>query len=272
MKRAVLLLLLGCETHRAATQQSAEPHPVPAVSPSAAPSASVPAPPPLPHSGELVDLPVEGYGDAVVAVPESAPRARPLLVATHGNYDRPNWQCEEWRRVVGTRAFVLCPRGEARSDSPSRSDVRFTYASNEKLERELEAAIKALEERFAPHVDTKDVVYTGFSLGAIQGAKIAARNPERYPRLVLVEGGYDRWTAESAKAFAKAGKRVLFVCGQKGCQLTAAQSVKLLERAGAQGRTLLADGMGHSYGGAMNELVAENLGWLTEGDDRWSDG
>ncbi|HZO11706.1 MAG TPA: hypothetical protein VFB62_00555, partial [Polyangiaceae bacterium] len=60
--------------------------------------------------------------------------------------------------------------------------------------------------------------------------------------------------------------------GQKGCQLTAAQSVKLLERAGAQGRTLLADGMGHSYGGAMNELVAENLGWLTEGDDRWSDG
>lgn len=271
MKRIVLLLLLGCEPHQAATQRTAEPTPVIAPS-SVSASAFVPAPPPPPHAGELVDLPVEGFGDAVVAVPQSAPRPRPLLVATHGNYDRPNWQCEEWQRVVGTRAFVLCPRGEARSDSPSRNDVRYTYASNEKLERELEAGIKALEQRFAPHVDTKDVVYTGFSLGAIQGAKIGARNPQRYPRLILVEGGYDRWTADSAKAFAKAGKRVLFVCGQKGCQITAAQSVKLLEKAGAQGRTLLADGIGHSYGGPMNELIAENLGWLTEGDARWSDG
>jgi hypothetical protein len=38
--------------------------------------------------------------------------SRPIALATHGNYDRPSWQCHEWQRLLGARAFVLCPLAE----------------------------------------------------------------------------------------------------------------------------------------------------------------
>src|SRR6185369_8025401 len=96
-------------------------------------------PPPLEAEAPLVALPVEGYGAAVVSLPLGARGKRPVLIATHGNYDRPEWQCQVWREIIADQAFILCPRGVTRPDSPSADDIRFTYASNQSLERELDA-------------------------------------------------------------------------------------------------------------------------------------
>jgi predicted esterase len=267
------LASFACEPRQGPAQQASnrEETPPPAlVSAAVSASATVRDEPVLANAGELVALIVEGFKEAVVAVPASAPAPRPLLLATHGNFDTPESQCEEWRAVVRDRAFVLCPRGEPRPDSPSNDDIRFTYASNETLERETAAGIAALEARFAPHVDASGAVYTGFSLGAIQGTKIAARNPSRYPRLILVEGGHDTWTRERAKAYGSGGgKRVLFVCGGKGCEILGKQASKLLEKEGVAARTVLVDGVGHSYGGPMSDAIRENLEWVVEGDARW---
>lgn len=114
-----------------------EPTPEPSTEPDPKPE----PPPTPPDAGQLVALDVQGHRDAVVAVPRRADPGRPLLVATHGNYDGPAWQCREWQRIAGDEIFVLCPRGEPRPDSPSADDTRFTYASNAALERELDAAL-----------------------------------------------------------------------------------------------------------------------------------
>jgi dienelactone hydrolase len=246
----------------------------PPPAPSAAhvePAAS--APPeraPLPHAGQLVALEVPGFADAVVAVPRSAVRPLPIVVANHGNYDRPTWQCEEWQRIVAASVFVLCPRGEPRPDSPSAEDIRFTFRDNAALERELDTAIAAIAERFAGRIDTGEVLYTGFSLGAILGAKIASRNPTRYSRLVLIEGGHEDWSDRRVKEFASGGgKRVLFLCGQKPCEIAARHAARQLERAGVAARVGVAANLGHSYGGPMSLLAREHLPWLLEGDARW---
>src|SRR5262245_25066217 len=77
-----------------------------------------PAPPPPPQETPssnnekpgLVDLPVAGFGPAVVSVP-SALTPKPVLVVAHGNNGNPFWSCDHWRNQIGERGFILCPRG-----------------------------------------------------------------------------------------------------------------------------------------------------------------
>jgi len=196
-----------------------------------------------------------------------------VVLATHGNYDRPEWQCEVWRGIIGDRAFILCPRGIARPDSPSADDTRFTYVNNQELEKEIEAGLTALRARFGAFMDSGPMLYTGFSLGAIMGVAIASRRtgPERYPRMILVEGGFDRWTAPNVKAWVAggSGRRILFACGQPGCVQSAKRTAATLEKAGVATRVVHGKGVGHSYDGPVAAEVKGALGWVLEGDTRF---
>ncbi|WP_050433084.1 hypothetical protein [Chondromyces crocatus] len=235
---------------------------------------SPPAPkglPPLTAPGALVELPVEGHAPAVLAVPLGATRPRPVVLATHGNFDRPEWQCQVWREIVGPEVFVLCPRGKARGDSPAPDDTRFTYANNQALEKEIRAGLDALRALYPEHVAEGPVVYTGFSLGAIMGVAIMGRDPAQFPRMILVEGGSEKLTAGAVSAFAKAGgQRVLFGCGQGGCVGSSNAAARLLEKAGVAARVVHGKGVGHSYDGAVATEVAGAFGWLVEGDARFA--
>jgi pimeloyl-ACP methyl ester carboxylesterase len=222
--------------------------------------------------GPLLALPVERYADAVVSLPLGARSKRPVVVATHGNYDRPEWQCEVWREIVGDDVFVLCPRGFARPDSPTSADIRFSYQTNRALEGELDAALAALKARFPDHADVERPLYTGFSLGAIMGVRIASRAPARYPRLVLIEGGHDGWTPDAATAFAKGGgERVLFVCAQASCGREAKLAASRLATAGVAVRVARGPDVGHRYDGPTAEETKRSLGWVVGDDPRWGE-
>ena len=244
----------------------------PGSSASASPPGSAPSPPPrLDAPAPFADLPVDGFAPAVVALPVGARGRLPVLLATHGNYDRPEWQCEVWREIIGRRGFVLCPRGVARPDSPGGDDIRFTYTNNQALEREIAAAMAALIRRYPDHVDPSAPIYTGFSLGAIMGVSIASRDPSLAMRAVLVEGGHDKWTAPVVKAYAASGgRRVLFACGQGGCVAAARRPAALLEKAGVATRIVHGKGVGHGYGGAVAAEVKSAFDWVVEGDPRWA--
>lgn len=206
----------------------------------------------------------------MISIPIGAEGKKPVLIATHGNFDRPEWQCEVWRGIVESRAFILCPRGVARPDSPSRDDIRFTYPSNAALEAEIDAGLRALKDRFPDFVDPGPAVYTGFSLGAIMGVSIAARAPARTPRLVLIEGGHDKWTQVTARAFAEGGGlRVLFVCSQGSCASDARLAAARVQRAGVETRVVKGPDVGHRYDGPTAEETKKALAWVLEGDDRW---
>ncbi|MBW2529319.1 MAG: hypothetical protein JRI23_34400 [Deltaproteobacteria bacterium] len=235
------------------------------------PTDAAPSRSPLRAPDPLIELPLEGYDPAVVWLPLGATSPRPLVVVTHGNYDRPEWQCGQWSRIVGSHGFVLCPRGKPRADSPARDDMRYSYPNNRWLEEEIDVALAALRARYGEYLAEGRIMYAGFSQGAIMGVAIAARHPTRFGPLVLIEGGTGRWTAARVKAYAAhPDQRVLFVCGQKGCDIAARNAAARLQRAGVEARHALVPGQGHSYGGPLNSPILDAWHWLVAGDERWS--
>ncbi len=220
----------------------------------------------------LQELPVPGFGAAVVSVPLGARTMRPVVIALHGNYDRPEWQCEVWRDITDGFPWVLCPRGVPRGDAPKSAD-RWTYTTAAKVTEEVRGALAALTERFPKHVDARAPVFTGFSLGAILGVHLLAAS-DALPRVqsaVLTEGGYAGWHKARAEAFAaRGGARVLFACGQSACRQASKQTAKALEKQGVQVEIASGGDIGHTYDGAVAQAIRERWAWLTGGDARFA--
>lgn len=275
-----LLALAGCRSSRAplvrdtgAPGHSASTLPVASATPPPEAEADADAAPeltPLVTSRMLEPLVVEGFRDAVVAVPYGARERRPIVVALHGNYDRPEWQCEVWREAFETHPFILCPRGIPRDDAP-RSEDRYTYGALETTSKEIDAGLTALRARFADYVADGGVVFVGFSLGAILGRVMVMRSPERFSRVVLVEGGYETWGAGQAKALADRRGRVLLACGQHACGSAASRTARLLNGHGLPARAAFGGNIGHTYDGKVAKAVRAELPWLLDGDPRWPD-
>ena len=224
---------------------------------------------PLRAAAGVVDLDVEGFGPAVVSLPLGATEPRPVLVATHGNYDRPEWTCGVWRDILGDRGFVLCPRGVQWANTTR--DPRYHHASNRYLEREIEASLASLNQAYAQYVGPPPHAYAGFSQGAIMGVAILVRRPEWFDRAVLIEGGFDRWSQTSVRDYAAGGgRRVLFVCGQWTCDHGAQAARRWFEAAQVEQQVRTALGAGHTYGGAIADLTQEGWEWLVAGDERWA--
>jgi hypothetical protein len=269
---AIALAAAAC--HRAA---SAQPSPAIDAAPQPAPEAAPPADarslPPLDTPEALVPLDVPGYQPAHISIPQGATSPRPILVAAHGAWDFPEGLCDNWRWVIQDRGWVICPRGVPRPPP----DKTFGYPSGPALAKEIEADVRALATRFPGYVDEGPLVYTGFSLGAILGPSILARDPSRFPRAVLIEGGEDRFTAAYANAFAHGGgQRVLYACGLKFRVAAAARAARLLEASGVPSRVVLgklpdAGEFIHWYNGPVADEIKSQLPWLLEGDARWSE-
>src|SRR6478609_642660 len=218
----------------------------------------------------LVALEVAGFQPAVVSVPVSTTRPRPIILALHGNYDRPEWQCSVWREVVRERAFVLCPRGIPRRGAPASAD-RWEYSSARAMKDETEAALAALRARYAAFVAEGPLMFIGFSLGAGYGAPLVQAQPERYSRAIFIEGGIPAWNVAAAKRFAKAGgKKLILACGQAGCLTQVKQLGPALTRAGLDTRVGGSASAGHTYDGSVAQVVGDNWDWLTEGDQRFA--
>jgi predicted esterase len=220
----------------------------------------------------LVQLSVPGHAEAVLAVPRGI-TAKPLVVAAHGAGDRAEYHCELWRRIVGDRAFVLCPQGRRTDERVPHTEAGYYYPDHFALDKEVKAAIAALRDRYGGRVDFEQAVYTGFSQGAIHGAHVIVLNPEVFPRAALVEGGngfFNEWSAAAARKYrARGGKRILFGCGSRACVRTAERCASYLKKAGVEGRVLHAEGAGHSYGPAMEAELRTNFEWLVADDPRF---
>jgi len=206
-------------------------------------------------------MPVPGYASAVLVSPVGATRPMPLVVAVLGIGDTPEGQCAVWRELVGSRAFVLCPRFTPHY-------VRPTEVPD--IEREIDAAVAAARKIFPRHIADGPAVYVGFSRGAFLGASLIAKSPSKYPRAIMIEGGQSAWTDASAAAFARGGgKRVLFACGQPSCVAESEPASQLLARAHVTTRIVHGEGEGHGYEGPVKEQVRAALSWLVADDAAW---
>jgi predicted esterase len=243
----------------------------------AAPAPPEPAPPsplpPLDAPSALAELEIPGHLAALVALPLGARSPRPVVVVTHGAGGRPEGLCRLWQTLVGSRAFVLCLRGISanRLEPPDRTG--YYYPGHPALGVELGAALGALGARYGDHVDMRAPLYVGFSQGASMGALLLPSHPAGFARAVLIEGGYglyQEWNVAAARAFHEhGGERVVLACGRLRCLEQAQHTARQLEHGGLRVRVLYARGVGHGYGGAMEQELRANLAWLVEGDPRF---
>jgi hypothetical protein len=127
----------------------------------------------------------------------------------------------------------------------------------------------ALEARFTDYVDTEHPVVAGFSLGATEVAQLALGDPERLPRVALLEGGHSVWSDSAIRDFAaRGGQRVLFGCGSNWCITPAKSSAARLEKGGVRARVVFAR-VGHTNDRPLQEAIMVELSWFLAGDPRW---
>jgi pimeloyl-ACP methyl ester carboxylesterase len=199
----------------------------------------------------------------VVAVPAEGEAPHEVVVAAHANFDRPEWECGWWRRHF-PEAFVFCPRGILRDDTEP-DDPRYTYRDDAALKAELDAGLLALRAKYPGQFDDAEMIWVALSRGAYLGGFIASRQPKRFPRLILVEGGQDPWTAANAKAFVDGGgRRVLFICGQPVCRIQARPAAARLKHFGAEAKIEDVPGMGHGLNGDADPIITRHMAWLRE--------
>jgi dienelactone hydrolase len=203
----------------------------------------------------LVALAVPGFGDAVVALPLLASSPRGVVVALHGNFDRPEWQCEVWRRITRRDVFVLCPRGIPRRDVPKSLD-RWEWGSVAKTKAELLAALAALRARYPERARPGPVVFAGFSLGAILGARLLQDPSVEVAGAVLIEGGYEGWTPAKARTLRPRLRRLVFACGQTECRNAYRYRLGALFEAAGVPSSLISDVQaGHTYDDPLAALL-----------------
>jgi pimeloyl-ACP methyl ester carboxylesterase len=225
---------------------------------------------PLTAPSWRIELAVEGFGSAIAALPLAAARPRPVLIALHGDADRPEWQCGSWRGVVGSRAFVLCPRGRPRQDG-STTEVRYTLGSVDETERELRAALAALKRRFGEHVARGPVLLAGYGRGVEAASALARQQPSFFSRVVLIAGEPSAWSPSLAALFGKqGGERVLFVCASAECRAEAELRAALTRRTGAHAKVSAPADLGPWFDATMTSALRGELPWLLAGDSRWS--
>lgn len=179
-----------------------------------------------------------------------------------------------WRRIVGDRAFILCPRGFPINPFVPPAQTGYFYTDHHSLGREISRALEALSAKFKGLVDATSPAYSGFSQGAIMGALLLPNHPARFGRAALIEGGvgsFQEWTIAAAQHWKeRGGERAILACGGLRCAEHARVTASYLRRGGLSPQVLYVEGAGHSYGGAIEARLRGSFEWLIEGDARWS--
>jgi hypothetical protein len=223
----------------------------------------LPAKPPIPAlPTQLLNLPVPGYRTAVIAAPQKAGSPPwPVIVILHGNYDRPEWECEWWlpARRYG---WLVCPRGKRRPGVSRRLD-RWTYNGSVHATREVHVTLDVLRKRHVGLLHERDATLIGFSLGSIIGPRVMAGSRLGFTRAIFVEGGAGVSRSE-IRTLAKRGLgRVAYLCGQySSCGPKARRAVRRWKRHGVSARLWIMPGVGHNYNANFEPLALKVLTWL----------
>jgi predicted esterase len=272
---ASLLAFVVTITFACSREHSPTPTPSPSPSPSPSPTPTptpTPSISPLSSSPYFDELPLPGgnRNHTVVSLPNGAASRRPVLIALHGTGDRPDWACDAWRTITQARAWIVCPRGAHDAQWSTKTDERYAHRESlVDLAAHIDLALVELAKKYPDYVDADHPILAGFSMGAWQALRLSAREPDRFTRLAILEGGYDL-AITNAPALARAHARVLFGSGQPDNAAAAKNAAARLAAAGVPARTAFAS-VGHSFARPMQDALAPHFAWLTEGDARWQD-
>jgi predicted esterase len=214
------------------------------------------------------ELAVEGAFPLLVWAPAGREK-QPLIVSAHGAGCMPEDHCAYLWELSKGQAIVACLPGEPLYRKyPERG---FYFKDHLALARELEAAMLALEAHFGARL-SEDRTYVGYSQGATMGALLLPDSPRSFRQLLFIEGGGEGLPRASAQRLKDKGtERVLFACGTSGCKGRADRVASLLQAVGIDARVGFGEGAGHTYLGAVETTVLEQMSWLwpAENPGKW---
>lgn len=247
---ALLAALAGCQRptpgQEVGTQASA------AVATEAHPLVSAEASKSLPplRSDWLVEL-LEGDQTTVVMPPVGAVAPSRLILGVHGAGDRPDWACGGWRLAAQVTAFVACPRGR------SMGPTTYAWVSPQQLEERALATLAAVRARYQDYLARPPYIFAGFSQGATYAEPFLRKHAALFPIAILAEGGYRIMSSPSFAAAYRAagGRRVVLLCGNPSCFVTARSARKVLERAGLEALVVGDETAGHNLNERMQHAL-----------------
>jgi pimeloyl-ACP methyl ester carboxylesterase len=204
---------------------------------------------------------IPGHGEAVIVTPAAGGKM-PLTVVLHGSWDRPEWMCDVFSRVSRGRSWVVCLRGTLRPEMPE-DGPRWTFGKPVKTLTEINAAIRTIRLHYGDRIAPGPPILAGFSKGAYQAAWLASRHPDRFPKLLLTEGGHSSMSRKAVKRFAKrGGKAVAWGCGTASCEKASKRACSRLRRAGVECELQTDLRYGHSYNPPFSESGRKLFGWV----------
>jgi pimeloyl-ACP methyl ester carboxylesterase len=202
----------------------------------------------------------------VVSVPLGAREARPIMIALHGGSERPERACHEWRAVTEGYPFVVCPHGWGGNES------RLGWRSASDTNRRIARAVAATKSTFGAWVeDTRSMVLAGFSMGAIQVALAARRDPQTYRRIVVGDAAHDPRAALTfaGKWVTGGGERALFLCTTSGCEPSMRAAARNVASERARARLNIAPTQVHALSEPAAQSMRRDWKWLIEGAEGW---
>jgi predicted esterase len=190
----------------------------------------------------------------VVYPPDSVEGAAPVTVFLHGMCDTPENECPYFRRSVGRRGWLVCPRApNACGDGGSRWGSKGDAAL-------VEAAVERLTARYPGRVSDRDRTIMGFSQGAFVAADILQRSAQPYRYAVLIAG---RAPLEAARVVRGGALRVLLSAGdQDGSAVFMRSATRRLARGGVDAQFFSLGNVGHSFAADMDTWLESALAWL----------
>jgi predicted esterase len=245
---AALMVGLGaCQEAQELPSAAASPAP-----PRAHPVLSVEASKGLPplRSEWLVEL-ADGHQTTVVTPPVGAVAPSRLILGAHGAGDRPDWACGGWRLSSQVTAFVACPQGRP------MGGATYAWGSPQQLEERALVTVEAVKARYPEYLARAPYVFAGFSQGATYAEPLLRKHAALFPIAILAEGGYRIMTSPSFAAAYRAGggRRVVLVCGNPNCFVTARGAKKVLEGAGLEALVVGDEAAGHNLNGRMQRAL-----------------
>lgn len=220
----------------------------------------------VPTTGEWLQPLHDAEGKLVAqfSPPLGATDRRPLVVALHGGGDAPEYACGEWRGSFGSWPFILCPYGDKVGKN------MYGWRSGVAARQALEHAVEALIAKFPEHLDVRDPVLTGFSLGSMMAPSTLAAPGRAFPAAILVEGYAKDFEAWPRRMEAGGLRRVLFVDSQGVNSERGKAAARSLERNTAvQARTIYLGHLGHGFFPKTVEGVRKGLSELLAGLPGW---
>jgi hypothetical protein len=199
-------------------------------------------------------LKVKGFNAASHVAPNGKLKwPMPVIIVLHGNYDRPEWECDIWKKTAGYYGWILCPRGKL-SPWASPGDDRWTYDTFENIRKEISSALISLENKYPGKVSRKGMVLAGFSLGANLAPRVAELSRGRYEYLFLVEGGVKKLKVSGVLSLKRSGIKGIVLAMGVRIQIKRAKTLlKILNRVKLPAVFINMKGAGHSYSDDFNK-------------------